>query len=105
MAFAALKSVTDGCIPYKETSTLELGTYDVKSFSKRPGKYGDCIRVYIDDFYIVLPHRFLDVINKPNMIDELNSGTYQMIYKGKKDEKKNAFVQIEFVQVKPSEDS
>lgn len=99
MAFQALK---DSCEinfrPIKPFDDLKVGTYSVDSFSMKNTRYGKRIFVNIEDFCVVLPPRFMERINKPHQIDDLNAEHYNMIYRGKDKNQINLLL-LSFVEV------
>lgn len=98
MAFQALK---DSCEikfrPIKPFDDLKVGTYSVDSFSMKNTRYGKRIFVNIEDFCVVLPPRFMERINKPQQIDNLNAEHYNMIYRGKDKNQKDLLL-LSFVE-------
>lgn len=104
MAFQALK---DSCQyvfrPIKAFNDLDIGTYRVESFSMKNTKFGKRIFVNIGDFAVVLPPRFLERINKPKQLDNLNAGSYKMVYRGKDKSRKDLLL-LDFVEVDSGDD-
>lgn len=84
---------------YKNFDDLPIGEYKINRFALVETKYGQRIRVTLDECYIYLPTRLLKTINEQSQIDELNSVGCIMVYKGKD---KNS-IQLDFKEVDDSE--
>lgn len=100
MAFNELKLACKGGVKYKKFDDLPLGEHEIKSFMLRSAKYGDCVSVFIEDFYLILPDRFTQVIGQKRKIEEMNAGKYILIWKGKIGSGKEAQLDIDFEEIK-----
>lgn len=98
MAFQDLKNACKGGLKYRKFDELEHGEYIVKSFAIKQMVFGMCVCAYFDDFYVVLPDRFMQLIGQRRKIEELNAGRCKMVYSGK-DENRNGFIEVDFIQL------
>lgn len=90
----ALKLVCTGK-PYTSFSKLPVGDYVVEKFEKRKSpKYGDRIRVELQNEVVYLPERF-NAVMTPQAIAELNASTVIMSFKGRVEESNN-FILLDF---------
>lgn len=71
------------CLTYKNFNQLNIGEYKIKRFALSQTKFGLRVKAISDDFYIYLPTKFTNHLNKQEQIDALNDGNVIMWFKGK----------------------
>lgn len=82
------KSVMDslnlacGSKAYQSFQNLPTGDYIVNHFSTVNTPHGERIRIDCDEFYMLLPERFFNLLNQEKL-DTLNSSPKVMVYGGK----------------------
>ena len=84
---------------FKKLCDLEIDKiFKTSNFTIIKTRYGNKLSVILDDkFKIILPDRFMNIIKSEEDLENLNSKTYNLIYKGKKSlNNGNFFHEIKF---------
>lgn len=69
--------------PYKSFKDMERGEYPIKKFSVIATKFGDRIRVDLEDCHVYLPTRFQTKEFPQDRLDELNKKDVVLVFNGK----------------------
>lgn len=101
-AFNLLKKATQR-MKIKSFDQLAVGNYIVNSFKLHDTQYGLRLAVIVNAEIIYLPPRFSDAINTKELLDELNTAKYIMLYKGKDSKQKN-WIDVDFDEIPDLDD-
>lgn len=69
--------------PYKKFADLERGEYPIRKFSVVNTRFGDRVKLDMEEFHVYLPERFQAKEYPQERINELNKKDVILVFKGK----------------------
>lgn len=86
MSLSVLRELAGRASEYIRFEDLEPNSYRIlKTSIMEKSNYDDKSRLllHLEDGYVILPPRFNELFDKRNIMKELNSGKFALVYKGK----------------------